>query len=25
VAKLGGVLPPYGKATDSAIKQQIKS
>jgi coniferyl-aldehyde dehydrogenase len=24
VAKLGGMLPPYGKATDSTIKMQIK-
>jgi len=25
IAKLGGMLPPYGKATESTIKMQIKS
>jgi hypothetical protein len=24
VGKLGGILPPYGKATDKNIKSQIK-
>ena len=24
VAKLGGMLPPYGKATESTIKMQLK-
>ncbi|MFK7977353.1 MAG: coniferyl aldehyde dehydrogenase [Halioglobus sp.] len=25
IAKLGGMLPPYGKATESTIKMQVKS
>jgi len=25
VAKLGGMLPPYGKTSDKTIKAQIKS
>jgi coniferyl-aldehyde dehydrogenase len=24
IAKLGGMLPPYGKATESTIKMQLK-
>ena len=24
IAKIGGMLPPYGKATESTIKMQVK-